>query len=204
MAQATVGDWMCDAAEALAAARAVGESVLVISTSTGGTLMGAAALREDLMENVAGAIFVSPNFAINSVSAVILTWPGFRWWGPLVAGAERSFTVSNGDHAAYCTNSYPTVVLLPMAALVKVVDGLELGQAKVSALFVISDNDQGVSPTKNREVAEEWGGPSQLEVLTLGEGDDSYAHVIAGDIMSPGQTEPAAAVMIGWAKGVLQ
>jgi len=204
MAQATVGDWMCDAAEALAAARAVGESVLVISTSTGGTLMGAAALREDLMENVAGAIFVSPNFAINSVSAVILTWPGFRWWGPLVAGAERSFTVSNGDHAAYCTNRYPTVVLLPMAALVKVVDGLELGQAKVSALFVISDNDQGVSPTKNREVAEEWGGPSQLEVLTLGEGDDSYAHVIAGDIMSPGQTEPAAAVMIGWAKGVLQ
>jgi len=148
MTQAIVGDWMRDTAEALAAVRAVGESVLVISTSMGGTLMGAAALLEDLMENVVGEIFVSPNFAINSASAVILTWPGVRWWGPLVGGAECSFVVSNGDHAAYWTNSCPTVALLPMAALVKVVDGLELGQAKIPALFVISDNDQGVSPTK--------------------------------------------------------
>jgi pimeloyl-ACP methyl ester carboxylesterase len=204
MAQATASDWMRDTAEALAAARAVGESVVVIATSTGGTLVAAAALREDLMENVAGAIFVSPNFALNSASAVILTWPAVRWWGPLVAGAERSFDVINDDHAAFWTNSYPTVALLPMAGLVKTVDGLDLGQAKIPSLFVISDNDQVVSPTKNREVAEEWGGPSQLEVLTLSEGDDPNAHVIAGDIMSAGQTELAAAVMIEWANGVLQ
>ena len=186
MAEPTAADWMRDTAEALAAARAVGEQVIIISTSTGGNLVAAAALRDDLMENVAGAVFVSPNFALNSPSAVILTWPAVRWWGPVVAGAERSFETQNEGHAAYWTNSYPTVALMPMAALVKAVDGLDLGEAKLPALFMISDQDKVVSPTKNREVAEEWGGDSTLEILTMGEGDDPYSHVIAGDILSPG------------------
>ncbi|MGB7319731.1 MAG: alpha/beta fold hydrolase, partial [Planktotalea sp.] len=131
MAEPTAADWMRDTLEALAIARAVGERVIVVSTSTGGTLVAAAALREDAMENVAGAIFVSPNFAINSPAAVILTWPGVRWWGPLVAGAQRSFETLNEGHEKYWTNSYPTVALMPMAALVKAVDGLDLGMAKV-------------------------------------------------------------------------
>ena len=204
MAEPTAADWMRDTAEALAAARAVGEQVIIISTSTGGTLVAAAALRDDLMENVAGAVFVSPNFALNSPSAVILTWPAVRWWGPVVAGAERSFETQNEGHAAYWTNSYPTVALMPMAALVKAVDGLDLGEAKLPALFMISDQDKVVSPTKNREVAEEWGGDSTLEILTMGEGDDPYSHVIAGDILSPGQTEGAAQAMIEWAQSVLK
>lgn len=203
MAEPEAADWMRDTAEALAAARAVGERVIVVSTSTGGTLVAAAALREDLMQDVAGAIFVSPNFAVNSPAAVILTWPAVEWWGPLVAGAQRSFETLNAEHAAYWTNSYPTVALMPMAALVKHVDGLDLGQAKLPALFMISDQDKVVSPTKTRAVAEEWGGPSTLEVFAMGDGDDPYSHVIAGDVLSPGQTARAAQVMIDWAQAVL-
>ncbi|MEP5154464.1 alpha/beta fold hydrolase [Planktotalea sp.] len=203
MAEVTAGDWMVDTLEALAVGRAVGEKVIVVSTSTGGTLVAAAAMREDAMENVAGSIFVSPNFAINSPAAVILTWPAVRWWGPIVAGAERSFETLNEGHEAYWTNSYPTVSLMPMAALVKAVEGLDLGQAKVPALFVISDQDKVVSPSKNREVAEEWGGPSTLKVLNMGESDDPYHHVIAGDILSPGQNNVAADAMLDWANSVL-
>jgi len=203
MAEPSVGDWMRDTDEALSVARALGEQVIVVSTSTGGTLVAAAALQQDMMESVAGAIFVSPNFAINSPSAVILTWPAVRWWGPIVAGAQRSFETLNEGHEAYWTNSYPTVALMPMAALVKAVDGLDLGQAKIPALFMISDQDKVVSPSKNREVAQEWGGPSALKVLSMGEGDDPFHHVIAGDILSPGQTEIAAQAMIDWANGVL-
>ena len=44
MAEATASGWMQDMAEGLAAARAVGDKVMVISTSTGGTLAAAAAL----------------------------------------------------------------------------------------------------------------------------------------------------------------
>ncbi len=194
---------MHDTLEGLAAARAVGEKVIVVSTSTGGTLLAAAALREDAMQNVAGVVFVSPNFALNSPAAVILTWPGVRWWGPIVAGAERSFDTQNEGHEKYWTNSYPTTALFPMAALVKHVDALDLARAQVPALFVISDQDKVVNPTKNREVADEWGGPSELVVLSMGEEDDPYSHVIAGDILSPGQTEIAASAMIAWARRVL-
>lgn len=203
MAEPKVADWMRDTLEALEAGRAVGERVIVVSTSTGGTLMAAAALREEAMKNVAGAIFVSPNFAINSPASIILTWPAVRWWGPIVAGAQRSFDTLNAGHETYWTNSYPTVALLPMAALVKAVDGLDLGQAKIPALFMISDQDKVVSAAKNREVAEEWGGPSTLNILTMGEGDDPYSHVIAGNILSPGQTEGAAQAMISWAEEIL-
>lgn len=203
MAEASAGDWMHDTLEALAAGRAVGERVIVISTSTGGTLVAAAALREDAMQDVAGAVFVSPNFAVNSPAAVILTWPAVRWWGPIVAGAERSFEAVNDEHKAYWTTRYPTVALLPMAALVKAVDALDLGQAKIPAFFIISDQDRVVSPTKNREVAEEWGGPSRLKVLTLAEGDDPHNHVIAGDIVSPGQTEVASQAILTWAQEIL-
>jgi pimeloyl-ACP methyl ester carboxylesterase len=203
MTEPTAADWMMDTAEAFAAARMVGEKVVVVSTSTGGTLVAAAALHDDLMKHVAGTIFVSPNFKLNSGAAVILTWPGVRWWGPIVAGAQRSFETLNAGHEAYWTNSYPTVALMPMAALVKHVDGLDLSASKVPALFVISDQDKVVSPVKNREVAEEWGGESTLEILTMSAGDDPYSHVIAGDILSPGQTDGAAQTMVDWAQGVL-
>lgn len=203
MAEPSAADWMHDTLEALAAGRAVGDKVIVVSTSTGGTLVAAASLREDAMKDVIGSIFVSPNFAINSPAAVILTWPAVRWWGPVVAGAQRAFATINADHERYWTNSYPTVALMPMAALVKAVDALDLSAAKIPALFVISDQDKVVDPTKNRAVAEEWGGESELLVLELQEGDDPYHHIIAGDIMSPGQTKAASDAMIAWAEAVL-
>lgn len=203
MAEPSAADWMHDTAEALAAARMVGERVIVVSTSTGGTLVAAAALREDLVQDVAGAVFVSPNFALNSPAAGVLTWPAVRWWAPFVAGAERSFETRNEDHARYWTNSYPTVALMPMAALVKHVDALDLGKATLPALFVISDHDRVVRPSKTRDVAQEWGGPTRVEVLVMGEGDDPHNHVIAGDILSPAQTAIAADLMNEWAQGVL-
>lgn len=203
MAEPTAADWMHDTLEALAAGRAVGDKVFVVSTSTGGTLVAAAALRSDAMKDVVGSIFVSPNFAINSPASVILTWPAVRYWGPLVAGAQRNFETLNEDHEAYWTNSYPTVALMPMAALVKAIDALDLSKANIPALFMISDQDKVVSPTKNRAVAEEWGGKSDLVVLEMTSGDDPYSHVIAGDILSPSQTERASKAMIDWANAVL-
>lgn len=203
MAEPAAADWMADTAEAFAAARLVGDKVIVVSKSTGGTLVAAAALRDDLMENVAGSIFVSPNFKLNSAAATILTWPAVRWWGPIVAGDQRSFEPQNDGHKNYWTTHYPTVALMPMAALVKHVDGLDLSAAKIPAMFVISDQDKVVSPVKNREIAEEWGGDSTLEILTMDEGDDPFSHVIAGDILSPGQTETASQSMINWAQAVL-
>lgn len=200
LAQASVADWMRDTAEALAAARAVGDRVLVLSTSTGGTLATAAAVDKTLSENVGGIVLISPNFALQNPLAPLLTFPAARYWLPPLAGTERSFEPANEAQGTYWTTSYPSVAALPMAALVQEVGGLDLGQTDIPALFWYSEQDTVVRPEVTAQIAERWGGAVTTVIPTLGAEDDPDAHVIAGDIMSPGQTEAAVAGILAWAE----
>jgi alpha-beta hydrolase superfamily lysophospholipase len=202
MAEATVHGWINDLAEALSAARAVGNKVLVISTSTGGTLVAAAAQDAGMMERVLGAAFVSPNFAVNNPAAPLLTWPAAEYWLPLIAGSERSFTPANEGQARFWTTEYPSAAVFPMAALVKAVSQLDHSRATVPALFYFSDADRVVVPAETRRVIARWGGKTRVINPVLGPDDDPMAHVIAGDILSPGQTEAASFEILNWAKGL--
>ncbi|MBK0327635.1 alpha/beta fold hydrolase [Rhodobacteraceae bacterium F11138] len=198
LAEATVADWMYDLAEGLAAARATGDRVVVLATSTGATLAAAAALDDDLSRDVAGMVLISPNFGLADPKARMLTWPAARWWLPLVAGRTQSFTPVNERHERFWTTSYPTVALLPMGALIRAVAALDFTAARVPVLFYLSDADRVVRPDISRAIAAQWGGPATVHAVTMGEGDDPNAHVIAGDVKSPGQTEPAVAVILDW------
>lgn len=198
MAEATVNDWMQDMAEGLAVARATGERVVVLATSTGATLAALAALDPALSEDVAAMIFLSPNFAINNAAAPLLTLPAARHWLSLLVGETRSFTPQNDDHARYWTTSYPTVSLLPMAALVRHARRADYAGTAIPVLFWLSDDDQVVDPRTARAVAARWGGGADVVAVTLAPGDDPYAHVVAGDILSPGQTGAAVRGMLDW------
>jgi pimeloyl-ACP methyl ester carboxylesterase len=193
-------DWMQDTAEALAAARAVGEKVVVLSTSTGGTLTAAAAVDPDLSQDVAAMIFVSPNFGINGGGSMLLDWPGARWWVPVLLGGERSFESESDAVLTYWTHSYPWEAVVTLAGLVKTVTALDFAQARVPALFRLSLADQVVRPEETQKIAAAWGGPATVQLVELGPGDDGGAHVIAGDIVSPGQTEAAIGDMLAWLK----
>lgn len=198
LAQADVAGWMADLAEGLAAARAVGDRVVVMATSTGATLTAAAAVDPDLSAGVAAVILVSPNFGLNDASAPLLTLPGARYWLPLVAGRRHDYTPRNPDQARYWTTSYPTEALLPMAALVQRVAGLDFSQARIPALFWLSDEDRVVRPDISRKIAARWGGPARVQAVRMGPRDDPNAHVVAGDILSPDQTEGAVLGMVDW------
>jgi len=202
MAEASLSDWLRDVGEALAVARAVGDEVIVISTSTGGTLATIAAADPEAGAAIAGLVFVSPNYAVNSPSARLLTWPLARYWVPVVAGRERAFEPRNPGQAAYWTTRYPTVAVLPMAEAVAAAGRIDPASIATPALFLFSDDDQVVKPEATRAVAAAWGGPVTLEVLTMGPADDPFSHVIAGDIMSPGQTDRAVATILDWAAGL--
>lgn len=198
MGEVSVAAWMADTAEALALARAVGEQVVVISTSTGGTLAAAAALDPELSRDVAAMIFVSPNFGLNTPVAPLLTLPAARYWLPLLAGQERSFETRAPEQAIYWTTRYPSVAVFPLAALVRKVAGLDFSAARVPALFWISDDDMIVRPDIARDIAGRWGGPTELRAVTMGPEDDPSSHVLTGDILSPGQTEASVAAMLDW------
>lgn len=202
MAEPDAGDWITDLREALAIGRRLGDRVLVISTSTGGTLAAIAATDPDMSKDVAGMVFVSPNFGIDKTASFILNLPLVRYWGPVVAGEERSFDTRNADHQRLWTTRYPTVSTIPMEALVQEALTLDYTQAIPPALFIYAADDRVVQPTVTAEIAAKWGAASETYHPTLTDTDDPYHHVIAGDIMSPDQTAPTVARILEWAKGL--
>lgn len=198
MAEPVAGDWMEDMAEALAIGRKLGREVVVITTSTGGTIAAIAATNPDLMQQVSGLIFVSPNFRVKNPSATILEWPLARTWSTLVAGAERSFAPLNEGHQKYWTTLYPTTALIPMSAIVKHARDTDYSGVTTPALFMFSDDDAVVDAETTRAISTKWGGPVTLEPRVMGDQDDPFNHVIAGDILSPGQTAETAQIMTNW------
>lgn len=202
MAEPSVNDWMNDVSEGLAIARKTGDRVLVMATSTGGTLAAAAAVDDALMQSVAGIVMISPNFGVQNPLGTLLNWPAARYWLPTLAGDTRSWEPRNEAHGTYWSTTYPSVAALPMAALIKAVDGLDLQQAQVPALFIFSDDDSVVKPELTRAVVASWGGPTLIHNPSLTDADDPDAHVIAGDIMSPAQTAPTVQAILNWVEGL--
>ncbi|MES0823888.1 alpha/beta hydrolase [Ruegeria sp. SCP11] len=201
MAEGTASGWMQDMAEGLAAARAVGDKVVVISTSTGGTLAAAAALDEELSWDVAGIVFVSPNFGVNTPGAWIPGLPWARTWLPLVMGEERDVSGPDPELNKYWSAVYPWEAVVSMTVLVETIYALDFSGAQVPALFWFSDDDQVVRPDLTHKVADAWGGPATVELVTMGPGDDPMSHVIAGRLMSPGQTDATVTGILDWLKG---
>jgi alpha-beta hydrolase superfamily lysophospholipase len=199
MAQPRAGDWIADTALFLAVARAVGDRVLVMGTSTGGTLAAWAMTEPDMAADVAGVILVSPNFALADPLGRLLEWPLARAWVPRVAGAERGFEPLNAGHAAHWTTAYPTVAAVSLGTLLREMRGRELGAARQPALVLFSDDDRVVSADATRAAAARWGGPVTLAPLSLpAEGADPLHHVIAGDILSPAMTAPVTRIILDW------
>ncbi|WP_185802868.1 alpha/beta hydrolase [Pontivivens nitratireducens] len=198
MLDGSVPRWIDDYAQAVAIGARLGERVIVMGTSTGGTIATLGLFDTRIQQDVAGLILVSPNFRIASAGESVLTLPLARYWVPRLAGTERSVEVANADHAAFWTTRYSTLALLPMAASVQATGLLPYEETEVPALFIFSDEDQVVDHSVTREIAEAWGAPVQIINPDLNEGDDPDAHVIAGDIMSPSQTDPISEQMIRW------
>lgn len=202
MAEPVAGDWIRDLDEAMAIGRRLGDRVIVIGTSTGGTLAALAATEPRFSDGLAGVVLISPNFGLRPWAARILDLPLARYWGPVLAGAERSFTPRNADHARFWTTAYPTAALFPLAALMRHARAQGYSRATAPALVIYNEADQIIDPARIAPVIAAWGGPVTVDQVTPGPGDDSYGHVIAGDILSPGLTGPVVERITDWARGL--
>jgi len=196
MAQSTVQDWIDDTAEAIEIGKRIGEKVIVIGVSTGAPLATIAALHPDLKDKIAGFILVSPNFKIQNAASPLLTLPYARNWVHVIGGAERSFETSNDLHAKYWTSTYPTIAVLPMAAMVKHSRSLVFENINKPALFIYSEADTVVDNNVSKQVMDRWGGDTQLHLVV--DADDKHNHVIAGDALSPNKTDEVAEIITQW------
>ena len=197
LAAASMNNWLNDVAEAIAIGERLGDKVLLVGVSTGGTLAAWAAGKPQLMRNVVGMVLISPNFELRAASIGLLNMP----WGqeilPRVFGDTRSFEPVNEAHGKWWTTRYPSEAVFPMAALLKVTKDQDEENLALPALVFVSPRDKVVDPGTTRRKFAQWGGPSELVEIT--NAGDPYQHVIAGDILSPGTTEAVVKRIVDWA-----
>lgn len=202
MSNATVNDWVNDVAEAMAIGRKLGRKVIVISTSTGGTALTLLALDARQMRDVAGVVFMSPNFELAATGSSILTLPFARQLVPLIMGEERSWTAMNDQQEAHWHTRYPSDAVLPMAAAVQTASVMPVSEVLIPAFFIFSPDDQVVSPSATRDIATRWGGATKVWEISGDRVGDASAHVLAGDIVSPQTTQEVSDAITAWAQGL--
>jgi alpha-beta hydrolase superfamily lysophospholipase len=188
MGEASVEDWLDDVAEAVAIGKRIGDHVVLVGTSTGGTLALWAAARPEARSSLAALVLISPNLEPRDRAARVLLWP----WGGLLArivtGPQRCFVPHSAEEARHWTTCYPTRALLPMMALVEHVRTMDLSAVTAPTLVVYSPNDAVVDPAETRRVLARLGGGGATYFPVEESGDPSN-HVLAGSIMSLGTTD---------------
>nr|WP_315495024.1 hypothetical protein [uncultured Rhodoferax sp.] len=200
MGEATVQDWLADAQEALRIGQTLGDKVLVISCSTGATLatwLGA----NGQSAQVAGHVFVSPNFGPKDKRAEIINGP----WGQQIAfalqGDNRGGPAESPAEDGAWTNAYPTRALFPMMALVKGVRESELSAFRTPLLVLYSEKDQTVEPEQTKAAFARIGSATkQMQAVDYSESKGQ--HVLVGDIKAPKATTPMAETIIRWAQAL--
>ena len=198
MGTATVNAWVNDTAEALAIGGAIGEKVIVIATSTGGSLGAWAMAQPELAKDVAAIVLISPNFGVQAKGAGLLTGPWGEQLAELMIGKERGFEPANDLQRQFWTYRYPTRATLPMAATVALAAGQSYDKVTAPALFVVSNGDQVIQPDAAKAVAARWGAPHEL--MAVDNPGDPSSHVLAGDALSPAMTEPTTQKIVEWIK----
>ena len=198
----SIPNWMRDLHEAIEIGSRIGEKVILLSSSTGGTISVTSALDKNLSQKILGYIFISPNFGINNKFASMISWPFSEYWLKLILGKKMKHKPRNDLNKKYWTMSYPTNALIPMAKLVREVNKKDYSTVKKPALFYFSMEDKVVNPHKIKEFITKWGGNSTTKIVKLSNKDDKFSHVLAGDIISPNQTDHAKKTMVNWIKNL--
>ena len=197
MAGPDADDWMRDVAEAVVIGERLGERVVLIGASTGGTLAALAAFESTLNARLAGVVLISPNFGPRQNGAGLLTIPFARWIVPLVLGKERCWQPSSEAHAKWWRYCYPSQAVLPVGAVVKEAADLPFEDAGVSALFIYAPDDPVIDTGLTTSVAGRWPGAEVIHPI-FGAGDTGERHNIVGDILQPEQNQPISEAIVRW------
>jgi len=187
-------DWLADTAEALAIGARLGEKIVVIGTSTGGTL-ALAMTNHDTAHPVSDIVVISPNLQPSDGNAAWLTRPAGPLIARLIAGDTRSWEAHNEEQARYWSTNYPIDAAIEMMRLVDMLNERLPMRLEQNLLVLLSPDDEVVSPEATRQAFEQISAPHKALVEIEDAGDPSN-HVLAGDILSPGNTDDVAALIV--------
>ena len=188
MAAATIQDWQADALEAMAIGSLIGRKIILVGTSTGGTLATWLAAQPEVAPYIHSLILLSPNFFPKNPLAAAFLWPPALNLLARFFGNWRCFTVQNGEQSRYWTVRYPLKAITTMMQLVRLSWRLDLKAASMPVLTMINPWDRVINVTLAAIRCRTFGSPHRQVVLFRGN-RDLGRHVLAGEILSPESTE---------------
>jgi len=196
----TTADWIRDALEALQVGKVLGEKVLVIGTSTGGTLASWLTLTQP-PGTISGVVLISPNYGPQDSLSELVLWP----WGNLlvkaIVGDYREFEKANEDQAYFWDTRHHSDSLLPMMALVRHVREMDHTSWKPPVLILFSSQDSVVNPQITLKT---FSAVEHAQVVELPISQGLSTHVIAGAILNHENTALAQEKISKFALEVLE
>ena len=192
--RAKAGEWMADSYEALEIGRNLGDKVILMGGSTGGTL-ATWLTHHEKGKDIAALILISPNFGPKDPRAKLLTFPWARALLPKIMGETYVWTSPNEKIMKYYTTTYKMDALFEMMALVKYVNGLDIKPFNTPALTLFSPDDQVVEQENTIKFMAKLASENK-ELHPVTKSGDPKNHLIVGDIWSPENNDEMTEVVV--------
>ena len=196
-------DFLQDGWEALAIGRKLGKRVILLGSSTGGTV---ALWLAQASTDVVATVLLSPNFGL----AQARFWQALphwllrgRWgrriarqlWGPYFT----QFEPQTDAHRRYWTSRYRTEGLVALVSFLAWSRKLAFAQVTSPCFMAYSPHDT-VLDLRALQTAFARVGSADKQLLRF---DVASGHVLAGDVLSPSTTEPLKDAILGFLQRVL-
>ena len=194
MAGVTAEHWIRDAAEAIAVGSRIGDRVIVFAVSTGATAV-MALHGSPVLEPVTDIILMSPNFRPVDPASGWVTGPFGPQLTRLIAGSERSWEPRNEAQGRYWTTRYPTDAVIEVMRLVDEANRKLPAEFDQRILTLVSLHDRVVSAEITLDAFEMMNAPDK-ELVLIDAIEGTSNHVLAGDIVAPGNTASITATIL--------
>ena len=201
MLDGNVRAWLNNTRQAYKIGAMIGKKVIVISTSTGGTL-ATWLVSQDFADKLLTNIMISPNYGVNSKLGGIVRWSLGLAFAKWLKGPYYSFEPLSDLHAYYWTERYPIEALPPMFELLDTIEGIDKSRIELPQLVIFSANDQVVNPAKIEKTIKQFS-HSEVTIKRFKNSTDPYQHVLAGDAVSPESTAEMVKIIFSYVNSLI-
>lgn len=197
--QGSFEKWKAEIEEAANYLKKSSKGLILMGTSTGGSLVTEYALRNP--DKVSGVILVSPNFGLPRWDTELLLLPfGLgKLLTRLFVGEYREWKAINELQQKYWTTKYPSSALVEMMSAVQAARSSDFEAFLKPVLVLYCENDNVVETKAIHKYFSRFGSKKKQMIQAPCNEDP---HVLAGEILSPQSTPKVQEIIRGFVQGL--
>ena len=187
MQDVSINALLNDAYEALEVGKQLGKKVILIGSSTGGTLATWLSAQKP-NGAIAAMVLLSPNFGLKRKESELLLYPWGKTILHLLEGEYYKFTPVNALQEKYWTTRYPVDALLEMIGLVDLVRQNAISTVDTPTLVLYAEKDKIIDVEQVKSQFHRLSSPIK-KLVAVSSSTDPQQHILAGDVLSPASTK---------------